>query len=240
MELAGTRKQIAGLHAKTRVFKLRVARARSIVAQALRSCEAPHVALSGGKDSTVVFALVEEQRKGVPAVWSDDEWWLPETMEYMERLRTAGADVRQIRTDDSHTGWFRVEGEWDGIPHYAREQGWDLTFLGLRQEESTKRRFHLCKRGPLFLAKSDGFWHCNPIHDWLWRDVWGFIVMRGLDYNRAYDKLEQMGIPPERQRIGPLAVERVLGYGQLGVLKRGWPELFDRFAARYPEARCYV
>ena len=83
-------------------------------------------------------------------------------------------------------------------------------------------------------------WHCNPIHDWTWRDVWAYIVSQGLGYNRAYDRLEEMGIEPERQRIGPLAVERALGYGQVAILKRGWPELYNRFVAAHPEASQYT
>ena len=235
-----TRNEVARLHAQTRGFEYRVSQAEDIVKRALDLDAIPHVALSGGKDSTVVFEMVKVQLRSIPAVWSDDEWFLPETLEYIQRLQARGDDVRQIRTNARHTEWFKISGDFDGIQDYARRQGWELTFLGLRQEESAARKMHLRKQGTLFLAKSDGLWHCNPIHDWTWRDVWAYIVSRGLDYNRAYDKLEELGIPPDRQRIGPLAVERVLGYGQLAVLKRGWPELFDRFAVKFPESRNYV
>jgi len=99
---------------------------------------------------------------------------------------------------------------------------------------------HLRKFGPLYFAKKHDIWQCNPIHNWTWRDVWAYTLSEDLLYNRAYDKLEEMGIEPLYQRIGPLAVEAVLGYGQIAILKRGWPELFDRFAAKYPEARSYT
>jgi len=234
------RSQIAALHARTRLFSLRVKQANELIASALAKDAIPHVALSGGKDSTIVFEMVEKQYPGIAAVWSDDEWWLPETLEYIQRLQMRGDDVRQIRTNDEHADWFKVSGDFNGIQDYARQQGWGLTFLGLRQEESTIRKIHLRKYGALFLAKSDGLWHCNPIHNWTWRDVWAYIVSRELDYNKAYDKLEQLGVQPERQRLGPLAVERVLGYGQLAILKQGWPELFNRFAAEFPEARSYI
>ena len=234
------RSEIARLHAQTRGFKHRVSRSEDIVRRALDLDAIPHVALSGGKDSTVVYEMVKEQCSIIPAVWSDDEWWLPETLEYIQRLQNRGDDVRQIRTNDEHADWFRIAGDFNGIQDYARQQGWGLTFLGLRQEESTARKMHLRKQGALFLAKSDGLWHCNPIHNWTWRDVWAYIVSRELDYNKAYDKLERLGVHPERQRLGPLAVERVLGYGQIAILKQGWPELFNRFAAEFPEVRSYI
>jgi len=217
-----------------------VKRARRLVELALEMGCVPHVAFSGGKDSTVVLELVREQYPTVPAVWSDDEWYLPETGEYMKRIQAGGVDLHHIRTNAWHTDWFQIKGDWSGIQQYAKVHDWGLTFLGLRQEESAARRLHLRTSGPLFFAQSDDLWHCNPIHDWTWHDVWAYIVDNGLDYNRAYDRLAEIGVPPERQRIGPLAVERVLGYGQIAILKRGWPDLFNRFAAEFPEVRAYV
>lgn len=234
------RSEIATLHSRTAGYRRKVKRARLVIESALELGVPGYVALSGGKDSTVVHNLIMELYPSVPAVWSDDEWYLPETLDYIRRLQDTGLDVRQIRTNAQHAAWFSVQGDYNGIPDYARKQGLELCFLGLRQEESSVRRIHLRTFGPLFFAKSDGFWHCNPIHDWAWQDVWAYIVSREVDYNRAYDRLEEIGIPPEHQRIGPLAVERVLGYGQLAILKRGWPELFNRFAAAHPEANNYV
>ncbi len=72
------------------------------------------------------------------------------------------------------------------------------------------------------------------------RDVWAYIVSNNVSYNAAYDRLAEIGVPLAQQRIGPLAVERVLGYGQIALLKRGWPELWNRYAERYPEVRAYV
>ena len=228
------------LHARLGEHQHRVRCARHLVELSLETGQPPYVALSGGKDSTVVLALAQEQCSGIPAVWSDDEWFLPETAEYMERVKTAGVTLHQIRTNASHTDWFQIQGDWNGIQHYAKMHNWGLVFLGLRQEESVARRLHLRTSGPLFFAQSDDFWHCNPIHNWTWRDVWAYIVDNDLDYNRAYDRLAEIGVPPERQRIGPLAVERVLGYGQIAILKRGWPDLFNRFAAEFPEGRAYT
>lgn len=234
------RNDIARLHARTNLYQRRLIAAREIIRQAIMLQLPSYVSLSGGKDSTVVYALVREVAPGLPAVWSDDEWWLPETMEYIQRLQASGANVRQIRTNVQHTDWFTVSGDYNGIQDYAAQQGWQLVYLGLRQEESAARRVHLRTLGPLFCAKSDGVWHCNPLSTWTWQDTWAYILSEGIDYNRAYDRLEEIGVSPEHQRIGPLAVERVLQYGQMTILRRGWPELYNRFVARYPEAASYT
>lgn len=234
------RNEVVLFNAKSKGFSFKVERARQIIERALSRMGSPYVALSGGKDSTVVYSLVREFLPTIPAIWSDDEWFLPETLEYIQRLQQSGSDVRQIRTNTTHTEWFQIKGDWDSIQDYARQHNFDGVFLGLRQEESAARRVHLRSLGSLFFAKKDGFWHCNPIHDWTWQDVWAYILLKGIDYNKAYDKLEEMGIDPQHQRIGPFAVERVLGYGQMVILKRGWPDLYNRFAAEHPEARSFV
>lgn len=61
-----------------------------------------------------------------------------------------------------------------------------------------------------------------------------------MDYNRAYDVLAGLGLPLREQRVGPLAVERAIGYGQLAILRRGWPQLYAAFVAKYPEAASYT
>ncbi len=223
------------LHARTRQHQYRVRQACQIIAQARAACPSWYVALSGGKDSTVVLDLVGD----VTAVFSDDEWWLPETEDYIKRISQV-RDMRWIRTNAHHTDWFEPRGDWDGIPYYAREQGWRGVYLGLREDESSARRVHLRTRGPLYYAKGAASWHCNPIAKWSALDVWAYIHDNNLDYNRAYDVLAGMDIPLERQRIGPFAVERALGYGQLAILKRGWPELYNRFVEKYPQASAYV
>jgi len=239
------RNEIARWHAKTNSYIQKLEQARKIIDEVRYMCcengtAIPYVSLSGGKDSTVVYDLALNGIGNLPAVWSDDEWWLPETLEYIQRLQKARHDVRQIRTNDQHTEWLHIAGDYDGIPDYAARQGWNMALLGLRQEESNIRRMHLRQHGSIFFAQSDKMWHCNPIHNWTWKDVWAYIISNNIDYNHAYDRLEEIGVEPERQRIGPLAVERVLGYGQMVILKRGWPELFERFCASHPEARNYV
>ncbi|HEX7313279.1 MAG TPA: phosphoadenosine phosphosulfate reductase family protein [Pyrinomonadaceae bacterium] len=231
-----SREQEARLYARVSIFKRRIEEARAVVARAFETAPRWYVALSGGKDSTCALALAREVCPDTPAVFSDDEWWLPETEEYTRRL----SGLHWIRTNARHTSWFSTKGDFDGIPDYAQRQGFEGCFLGLRKDENSYRRVHLNTRGLLYFCQRDEVWHCNPIANWTARDVWAFIHSNEIDYNRAYDRLEEIGIPLDEQRIGPFAVERAIGYGQLATLKRGWPDLFNRFALAHPEARNYA
>lgn len=228
------------LYSRLPAFQKLVNTAKLLIAEALKTTNKPYLALSGGKDSTVVLDLIQQIKPDIECVWSDDEWWLPETKEYFDRLRAKEINVRQIQSKAWHTNFFTAH-EKDGVDFdkWINEQGYDMVFLGLRAEESNARRITLRKSGLMYQTKSR-MWHVNPIGWWTVRDVWAYIYSRNIDYNKAYDKLEQMGIPREEQRIGPLAVERVLGFGQIAILKRGWPNLYNRFAKAYPEVKNYT
>jgi len=242
------KREIALLHARMRTHHSRVASAKRIIVEALDVCPTWYVGFSGGKDSTVVADLVLGLSPSANLLYGDEEWLLPESSAYFERVsQKYGAQFHHIKAADEHTPWFRT---WQDDPDaihsdnasavYARSKGWGGAFLGLRSEESAGRKMYLRRFGALHYAKSNEQWQCNPIYNWTWRDVWAYIYTNDLDYNRAYDRMDKIGVEPKYQRIGPLAVERVLGRGQLAILKRGWPGLFNRFAAKFPEARAYV
>ncbi|GIV81701.1 MAG: hypothetical protein KatS3mg051_1055 [Anaerolineae bacterium] len=246
------RRLLSRLHASTRQFARRLDKSREIIAEALSVMQAPYVAFSAGKDSSAVLHLVRSMAPDVPAVWSDDEWNLPETYELVEATPNCYRIAARVWHAEWFTSWDTDNPElpegtiWvdaprnDGLQTFARQQGYDGVFIGLRAEESSARRKHLRTFGTLFYAEKHGVWQCNPIAWWTVQDVWAYIAAYDVPYNRAYDRLAEMDVPLEHQRIGPFAVERVLGHGQLQLLKRGWPDLFNEFAARFPEARNYV
>lgn len=230
------------LHAKSKSFKVRVEKAHEIINSAFNTSLPWYIALSGGKDSTVVFELLRSLQPDILCLWSDEEWYLPETLEYIERLHAASVNLVRIKGPVRHTQWF-TSNQDSGLPgktQYAKDRGYTGVFLGLRAEENRYRREHLKHFGQLHFAQNRDMWLCNPIAWWSVLDVWAYIYSTKADYNRAYDRLAEIGIAPDRQRIGPFATERALGYGQLAILKMGWPEKFMEFTLKYPEAAQFV
>lgn len=225
------------LHFKSGSFRRKVERARSVIEQAF-STKPPkkwYVALSGGKDSTIVFDLVMHFEPGILAMWSDEEFFLPETLAYIERLQQTGANIRRIKGPIKHMDWFisnQDSGEL-GKTATAKSLNLDGVFMGLRAEENSRRKVFLAKNGPLYFVQNRDIWYCNPIAWWTAIDVWAYIFGEGLDYNRAYDKLAAMGLPLGRQRIGPFITERAPG--ALAIIKAGWPEEYQRFIDKYPQ-----
>jgi len=240
------------MHAKLPAFRRKVEAAKEIIEEALQRMEYPYVAFSAGKDSTALLHLVRSAAPSTIAVWSDDEWNLPETAALVEQTSNCHYIAARVQHAEWFTSWEAdnpalPEGTiWvdapanDGLQTFACQQGYDGAFIGLRADENSRRRRYLKHYGALHFAKKSGAWQCNPLAWWSVDDVWAYIHTRALPYNAAYDKLTQMGVPIERQRTGPMAQGRVLGYGQIAILKQGWPELYNRFVDRYPEARSYV
>lgn len=239
-------------HAKSVGFRRRVAEAEAIIQQALACMAVPVVAFSGGKDSTIVLNLVRAIRPETPAHFGHEQWILPETEEFVATI----PNLIRTALPDRHAEWFDVWRDEDAVPdgiqlvdksaglnefNYEREMlHFDGKFLGLRSDENNYRRIFLKRHGTLFFCHRHGLWECNPLARWSVLDVWAYIVQYDVPYNAAYNKLAALGVSLEKRRIGPLAQERILGCGQLAILKRGWPDLFNRFAARFPEARSYI
>lgn len=245
------RKDSALLHARTRGFSHRLSVARGIVLDALNACPSWYISLSGGKDSICVLSLVRDVAPDTPAQHSARQWALPETTAYLTRtphlryVAYLGFDgtnwakswESQEQAEAMYSGIKWLEENSEITTRGAPERG---VFLGLRCDEAGYRKLNLRTLGPLYDCKKTGKWHCNPISEWSTMDVWAYIYSCGIDYNAAYDRLEELGIEIDRQRIGPLAVESVIGYGQMVMLKRGWPELWNRYANAHPEARQYA
>lgn len=247
----------AGLlaHARTAAFERKVEQATTIIRRWLTQCLNPYVAFSGGKDSTVCLHLVRAFRPDTIALYWHDEWTLPET----DDLVAATPLLREIAATVEHASWFTAwEDGPDSLPANVewveREKsdgegiwklGYDGACIGLRADENSSRKVHIRAHGANLYAKKNRQWQCYPLAWWRDEDVWAYIVSRDLAYNRAYDRLAELGVPRRGRRIGPLAVESrgphdPLHRGQLAILKQGWPDLYNRFAARYPAARRYV
>lgn len=236
-------------------FRRKLAAALTVIRTALSLSRRQHyVAFSGGKDSLAVAALVRKVEvldglpgKGIPLVWSDDELEYPEHVAYMRKWYTGDNLVVTLGRSE-HAGWFKPwtqEPYWrqpfDGALHieersedYWATEGYDLTFTGLRADESSRRRDHLIgvaaglNRGELpGLYRASTGWRCTPIWDWSADDVWALIAGWGLPYSPVYDRLTAIGIPRKQQRVGPLPLAR------REHLADGWPGLLRDLEARY-------
>ena len=61
--------------------------------------------------------------------------------------------------------------------------GYNLQFIGLREEESLKRRRKINSKP----FRCDRIIECYPLHRLSWKDVWAYIISNDLPYLKIYD-----------------------------------------------------
>lgn len=107
--------------------------------------------------------------------------------------------------------------------------------LGIRAQESMSRRRALTNKvrdnfitGPFW----DYIWKVMPIYDWTTEDVWTAPAELGWDYNRAYDRLEMLGLSHGSQRCSPAFGEEPLE--KLHTYAECFPEIWAGMQERVP------
>lgn len=173
-------------------YRALVAETRQAIARDLAQAKRPFVAFSGGKDSTVLTHLVLRQRKSVAVFhWDYGPYFVPHHIH--ERIlcnaRALGARRLIVRTSREYVRLGRSARNVVGrsligrvLPAMAAD-GWDLSFVGLRAEESPKRSRRI-KAGRSLTPIRESW----PLEKWRWLDVWAYIVEHDLPYlSELYD-----------------------------------------------------
>ncbi len=158
------------------------------------------VSFSGGKDSLAAYGLASRAVGDVDLLFIDTGIEFPETVDYVERFAAAaGETLHTARAGDA----FRENVGDFGPP--AKDFRWcckvcklgpvseliareyprgTVTVEGNRGLESFSRaRLGFVSRNPFV----PGQINLNPIRDWTAAEVWGYIWMRGFEYNPLYD-----------------------------------------------------
>jgi len=198
--------------------------ARAIIERALESARKPYIAYSGGKDSTVMAHLVLQYAPDTMVLhWDYGRAFVPEPIqrEILRNARRIGVRNLRIETSPLYAKLGRHAQNVLGkhmigklLPQLAVE-GYDLAFVGLRKQESPKRKRRIRAGKPLSTIPE-----CYPLQDWDWRDVWAYIVANDLPYLSLYDaRAELVGyeharfttlFDPEFDRLGALAIDNFL------------------------------
>ena len=238
------------LLAKIKPNRYKIQRAENIIRRAIAKDGNWSLSFSGGKDSTVMLDLVRKQASEIDIIWFDDGWDYPETLIFIDAIQAQiERQIFHVPFPITSRFWKKEiayggdNPEFDHIGNISYKEwrgSYNGSFIGMRKEESTIRYLTFQKRGPLYFHKELKHWHCCPLYDWTYQDIWGYIGVNNLAYNPAYDRLFSLGIPLEMLRVGPLTAWMVWQYGALATLKRGWPDLFNRFVEKFPEARSYT
>jgi 3'-phosphoadenosine 5'-phosphosulfate sulfotransferase (PAPS reductase)/FAD synthetase len=255
------------LHARLSSYRRLVSRTLDFVRNVIETSERPYIACSWGKDSLCVLHLALQIKQDVDVIWVTtdrfDEWpdierVAGDIIRCYPSMRLHKAQAMPITDCYRRVGHFYIFAETleeqqadrdysrsfvRAITGKAQELGCDCALIGLRKDESKRRRLLLTYRGHDIYAKTHAIREAFPIADWTGRDVWAYILSNNIPYPALYDMAQDR----ETARNGAMFAANIQERGaerhyagQLAALKHMYPELFNEFAAEFPEVRLYV
>ena len=233
------------LHARKPHYQKRVAVALETIRRFLECAENPYISVSGGKDSSVLLSLCRRVQADLNAVYLEMSGTYPESAEllstYTNLKRVVVADwLKDLEAVGMRGKKARVS---DALAERQQEDPsllceYDGHFYGLRAEESTGRRKLTGVRGQIFFRKADAFWVCQPLSNFSYEDIWGYIVSEDLRYNALYDGMWDR--PEHAQRVASFTLTRACHFGTVAYLKMTHPELFNKIVRASDEFREFV
>jgi len=197
------------LHAQKDDYKRRVAGGRQNLQAVAERFDAPCLHVSGGKDSLFLWHLAVEVGLDWPVYHFDNGVLnVPGVTEFVrERAADWKADL-YVRTSEAANDERMVVEEGHGYNGYwgqywtlVGEYGWDVRVLGIRAEESSRRRDRFTGTPPTDRHGDD--LAAAPIHALTTADIWAYIVEHDLPYHDIYDRQGQLydGIDAPENRL---------------------------------------
>ncbi|MDR3206131.1 MAG: phosphoadenosine phosphosulfate reductase family protein [Candidatus Methanoplasma sp.] len=202
------------------------------------------VSFSGGKDSLAAFGIAEKAVGSPELLFIDTGLEFPETVEYVRRF----ASENRLRLHAAEAG----NAFWDNVGAFgppAKDFRWccKVCKLGPISETISKdfprgtitvegnRALESFSRAGIGFVSKNPFvpnqTNLNPVRSWSAAEIWGYIWMRGLDYNLLYDR--------DFERIGCYLCASCLAseWRNTGRIHPDEYERWEKYLHRYAEER---
>ena len=243
-------KALYELRGRTVFHRRLLQESKDIIAAALCLMRRPYVAFSCGKDSSTLAHLVLQFDKTVPLRFlsSGETRLVHNADEVIDYFKSFGADIQEINIDRVFSEEWK-NATWDeqrkagrGDLHRLNEGGWDGVFMGLRGEESKRRRYslwqHQTKGFPPFTfsyKRQENFIRCCPLARWRTEDVGAYLLANGIPFLEWYEHAGSFDARTTARITGD-AVRQ----GMLVWLKKNKPDSWNKLLERFPEFGLYV
>ena len=126
------------------------------------------------------------------------------------------------------------------IKKFQKDNNYDLSFIGLRKQESQARKFMLCKYGKYFFCKKYNINQAYPLSDWKTQDIFAYIFSNKLEkllhpayYKNKFKKSEKI-------RVSWYCDPTMFSSGHIRWLSFYYPELFNQLCIKFPEVRGFL
>jgi 3'-phosphoadenosine 5'-phosphosulfate sulfotransferase (PAPS reductase)/FAD synthetase len=173
------------------------------------------VSVSGGKDSMVMLHIIVTRCRPDIVVfhWDHGPWLMPRAVEEEIKRNIATVAPKAKLIVEAYSFGYRPEARVDWRPWYEaffstlRKLGYKYHLLGIRAEESSRRR----ARGRVVGRKR---WvEVHPTYDFTWRDVWAYIFKHGVPVPSVYYQYARL-LGWDRARLTTFFDMEMQRYGQ--------------------------
>lgn len=190
----------------TNIHKSRINRAKYHAISMYKSNPYAYMAVSGGKDSTVMMHLVSSLKLGIKSMSIKDDMDYPGEKEYITKTANfMGVELDIIEPNFSLQDWLSVNGDaysidsnfhgrmsefsqkafYSIVESYSNNEGRPGVYLGLRSHESKGRAANRASHGPIY-KKNNGETVCQPICDFEDRDVYAYAFSNKIELFDVY------------------------------------------------------
>lgn len=243
-------------YAETHTFKNRINKSKDLIKKILAEHNNPYIACSSGKDSLTLLHIILSVKK-IDVMFHDSGVELPESYKCIIKLKkdfnlnictvNSPVDVLKIykEKDAFITGSSQdiafTEAMSKPIKEWILKNNYNLSFIGLRKQESKRRQIMLCKNGYYHYCKSYKIHQCYPLADWKKEDIFAYLFKNNLgDYiHPAYYK-DKFVDDPGDIRVSWFCDPAMATQGQFLWLKYYYKNIFDQLKKMFPEILSFV
>lgn len=115
---------------------------------------------------------------------------------------------------------------------FEKENDIDLNIIGMRKDESERRRIVLSKKGSIYQTKSRKSITCCPLLDFTNDDIWAYIFSNDLKYLSIYD-YPYIDRRVNRNEVTLLYNDAIIRNGAIFHYKRMYPDFFRWLSKKY-------
>lgn len=187
-------KKAMEIHGKTKGYKNKIQRTNNIIRRLLKRYKRPYVSYSGGKDSTVLLHITLQVEGDIDVFHYDyGRIFIPDSFEkqVVKNMKEIGAKKVHIRSnprDKTLEGREYRSTFFQTVRQLSAELGWDLALVGLRAEESLKRK----RKTKNVLNTRVKPHEAYPLRDWTWKDIYAYIFENNLPIPSVYYKYGEL------------------------------------------------
>ncbi|MBX3045082.1 MAG: phosphoadenosine phosphosulfate reductase family protein [Ignavibacteriae bacterium] len=231
------------------MFDNRIKQIFDTINKSFETINKPYLSISWGKDSILLLYFVRQVNPKVKCVYLNSGYALPDTYEVRDRLlQEWDMNYSEIKSDYFAIKDFKPPDQrtkqeqkkyvdiLKKIPFdkFAKENGYDGNFWGIRACESIGRK-HLIKTNGLLFKSSNGLYRSSPIGWVTNEELWYFYDKFNIPMNLIYTKTKFIN-KDQIRNTGWLSTDGE-DRGRIIWLRHYYPQQYKKLITMYPYLR---